>query len=95
MEYHAFKPKSIAKILIKNKYMTKDNFVTLSLADKDGNKGYIYQKICLENFPSFKDYFGYKTIVSEGESTIIDFINGELKIIREGSVSKKEIEDIL
>ena len=35
------------------------------------------------------------TIVSEGESTIIDFINGELKMIREGSISKEEIENIL
>ena len=35
------------------------------------------------------------TIVSQGESTIIDFINGELKMIREGSVSKEEIENIL
>ena len=26
---------------------------------------------------------------------IIDFINGELKIIREGSISKEEIENIL
>ena len=34
-------------------------------------------------------------IVSKGESTIIDFNNGELKIIREGSVSKEEIEKIL
>ena len=34
-------------------------------------------------------------IVSGGESTIIDFINGELKIIREGSISKEEIENIL
>ena len=35
------------------------------------------------------------TIVSQGESTIIDFINGELKIIREGTISKEEIENIL
>ena len=34
-------------------------------------------------------------IVSLGESTIIDFIEGKLKIIREGSVSKEEIEKIL
>ena len=34
-------------------------------------------------------------IISKGESTIIDFNNGELKIIREGSVSKEEIENIL
>ena len=32
------------------------------------------------------------TIVSQGESTIIDFINGELKIIREGSITKEEID---
>ena len=35
------------------------------------------------------------TIVSQGESTIIDFINGELEIIREGSISKEEIEKML
>ena len=34
-------------------------------------------------------------IVSQGESTIIDFVDGKLKMIREGSVSKKELEDIL
>jgi len=31
-------------------------------------------------------------IISSGESTIIDFVNNELKIIREGSISKDEIE---
>ncbi len=34
-------------------------------------------------------------IVSSGESTIIDFVDGELKMIREGSVSKENIEKIL
>ena len=34
-------------------------------------------------------------IVSSGESTIIDFENVELKMIREGSISKERIEKIL
>jgi L-threonylcarbamoyladenylate synthase len=34
-------------------------------------------------------------IISSGESTIIDFVDNELKIIRKGSVSKDEIESIL
>ena len=34
-------------------------------------------------------------IVSSGESTIVDFVNGELKMIREGSVSKENLEKIL
>ncbi len=34
-------------------------------------------------------------ILSSGESTIIDFNDGELEMIREGSVSKQEIENIL
>jgi len=34
-------------------------------------------------------------ITNSGESTIIEFVAGELKIIREGSVSKEEIENIL
>ena len=34
-------------------------------------------------------------IINSRESTIIDFIDGKLKIIREGYVSKEEIENIL
>jgi len=34
-------------------------------------------------------------IESSGESTIIDFVDDELKIIREGSISKEEIAKIL
>ena len=34
-------------------------------------------------------------IVSSGESTIIDFVDGELKVIRERAVSREEIEKIL
>jgi L-threonylcarbamoyladenylate synthase len=34
-------------------------------------------------------------IISSGESTIIDFVDNELKIIREGSVSKDMIKSIL
>jgi len=34
-------------------------------------------------------------IISSGESTIIDFVGDELKIIREGSISKDRIESIL
>ena len=34
-------------------------------------------------------------IVSEGSSTIIDFVNGKLEMIREGSISKGEIEKVL
>tara|TARA_B110000014_G_C20057202_1_gene550323 strand:- start:227 stop:826 length:600 start_codon:yes stop_codon:yes gene_type:complete len=34
-------------------------------------------------------------IVSSGESTIIDFVDNKLRVIREGSVSKDEIENIL
>ena len=34
-------------------------------------------------------------IISAGESTIIDFVDGKLKIIREGSISKEEIENVL
>ena len=34
-------------------------------------------------------------INSIGESTIIDFVDGDLKIVREGSISKMEIENVL
>jgi L-threonylcarbamoyladenylate synthase len=34
-------------------------------------------------------------IFSSGESTVIDFVDGKLEIIREGAVSKDEIESVL
>ena len=34
-------------------------------------------------------------IVSSSESTIIDFVGDELKIVREGAISKDAIESIL
>ena len=34
-------------------------------------------------------------INSAGESTLVDFVDGELKIVREGSIPKKEIEKVL
>ena len=34
-------------------------------------------------------------LLVQGESTIIDFVNGELKMIREGSVSKERYEKVL
>jgi len=34
-------------------------------------------------------------IVSAGESSIVDFVDGKLKMIREGSISKEEIESVL
>ena len=34
-------------------------------------------------------------IIGLGESTIIEFVDEELKMIREGSVSKEDIEKIL
>ncbi|MBC8251969.1 MAG: Sua5/YciO/YrdC/YwlC family protein [Candidatus Nitrosopelagicus sp.] len=34
-------------------------------------------------------------IVSSGESTIIDYVDNKLRVIREGSVYKDEIENIL
>tara|TARA_B100000029_G_scaffold511313_1_gene605014 strand:+ start:1154 stop:1753 length:600 start_codon:yes stop_codon:yes gene_type:complete len=50
---------------------------------------------CIIKLPEIDVLVNGGKIDSSGESTIIDFIDEELKIIREGSISKKEIENAL
>ena len=64
-------------------------------ANISGEKSILNSKELKERLPEVDVLVDGGKIVSSGESTIIDFDNGELKIIREGSISKESIEKVL
>ncbi len=65
------KEKNIARITIVNKSFTKDMLSTVLLANEKGNSAYIYQKICLDSYPSYRDFHGYKTTVNDGDTCLV------------------------
>ena len=64
-------------------------------ANISGEKSILDSNDCKIKLPKIDVLVDGGKINSSGESTIIDFVNNKLKIIREGSISKKEIEDVL
>ena len=64
-------------------------------ANISGEESIINSHDCIIKLPEIDILVDGGKINSQGESTIIDFVDGNLKIIREGSISKEEIENIL
>ena len=64
-------------------------------ANVSGEKSILDSKDLKIKLPNVDVLVDSGKIVSSGESTIIDFVDGELKMIREGSVSKENIEKLL
>ena len=64
-------------------------------ANISGEESIINSHDCIIKLPEIDILVDGGKINSQGESTIIDFVDGNLKIIREGSISKKEIENVL
>ena len=64
-------------------------------ANISGEESIIDSHDCIMKLPEIDVLVDGGKINSSGESTIIDFVDDGLKIIREGAVSKKEIEKLL
>ena len=64
-------------------------------ANISGEKSILDPNECKMRLPEIDILVDGGRIKSFGESTIIDFVDNEIKIIRKGSVSKDEIEDAL
>ena len=64
-------------------------------ANISGEESILDSRECKTKLPEIDILVDGGIIKSSGESTIIDFVGDELKIIREGSVSKNDIEGIL
>ena len=64
-------------------------------ANISGEKSILDSNECKTKLPEIDILVNGGKITSLGESTIIDFVDDQLKVIREGSISKQDIEKIL
>ena len=64
-------------------------------ANISGEESILDSNDCKQKLPEIDVLVDAGKITSLGESTIIEFVDDELKIIREGSISKNEIERAL
>lgn len=71
------------------------NFIIGTSANISGMGPFRNPEECYQNIHNFDLFLDGGTITSEGESTIIEFEEGKLKIHREGVLTQKEILKIL
>ena len=64
-------------------------------ANYSGMKSFTSSQECLKKFSGFDLFIDDEMTLCKGESTIIEIVKGKLEILREGSVSRKEIMKIL
>jgi L-threonylcarbamoyladenylate synthase len=74
--------------------LEKCNFIVGTSANVSGETSFTNSDECLNKIENYDIFVDGGTITSKGESTIIEIIDGEIKIIREGPLSKKEILDL-
>jgi len=71
--------------------LQKCNFLVGTSANVSGNSSYTNPEDGLQNLEGYDVFVDGGVISGKGESTIIEIENNEIKIIREGSLSKEEI----
>jgi L-threonylcarbamoyladenylate synthase len=74
--------------------LEKCNFIVGTSANVSGETSFTNSDECLNKIENYDIFVDGGTITSKGESTIIEIIDDEIKIIREGPLSKKEILDL-
>lgn len=71
------------------------NFIIWTSANISGSESFRDPEKCYQNIHDFDLFLDGGEITSKGESTIIEFIEGKLKIHREGVLTQEEILKIL
>ena len=71
--------------------LKKCNYLVGTSANISGDVPYTNPKECLKKIQDYDVFVDGGIITSNGESTIIEIENKEIKIIREGSLTKEEI----
>lgn len=71
--------------------LKKCNFLVGTSANISGDLPYTNPDECFKNLHNYDIFIDGGTITSESESTIIEIEDEEIKIIREGSLTKEEI----
>lgn len=75
--------------------LEKCKLIVGTSANISGEKSILDSNECKTKLPEIDILVNGGKITSLGESTIIDFVDDQLKVIREGSISKQDIEKIL
>lgn len=71
--------------------LKKCNFLVGTSANISGDLPYTDPEECLKKLETYDVFVDGGIITSKGESTIIEIENGQIKIIREGSLTEDEI----
>jgi len=71
--------------------LKKCNFLVGTSANISGDLPHTDPEKCLKNLKNYDIFVDGGIITSKGESTIIEIENGQIKIIREGSLTEDEI----
>ena len=74
--------------------LKKCDFLVGTSANMSGKSSYTNPEKCLRDLQNYDIFIDDGIITSKGESTIIEIENKEIKIIREGSLTKEEILQI-
>ena len=64
-------------------------------ANISGQKSFVEPKEYFEQFKDIPVFVDGGKIISSGESTIIELVENEVKVLREGKITKEEIQKIL
>ena len=75
--------------------LEKCKLIVGTSANISGEKSIRDSNECKTKLPEIDILVNGGKITSLGESTIINFVEDELEVIREGSISKQDIEKIL
>ena len=73
--------------------LKKCNFLVGTSANVSGDSSFTDPDECIKNIHDFDIFVDGGIITSKGESTIIEIENGEIKIIREGSLNQEELSE--
>ncbi|KAF6245648.1 L-threonylcarbamoyladenylate synthase [Nitrosopumilus sp. b2] len=71
--------------------LEKCKYLIGTSANVSGQPSFFDSQECIKNVENYDVFVDGGTITSKGESTIIEIEDGQIKIIREGSLSKEEI----
>lgn len=74
--------------------LEKCNFIVGTSANVSGESSFTISDECFKKIKNYDIFVDGGTITSKGESTIIEIENDEIKIIREGYLTKKRILDL-
>ncbi|MHA7646628.1 L-threonylcarbamoyladenylate synthase [Nitrosopumilus sp. S4] len=76
------------------KLLKKCNFLVGTSANISGDKSFTNPEDCLNNLSNYDIFVDGGIISSKSESTIIEIVKDEIKIIRKGSLSYEELTKI-